>query len=132
EGLTVEFHVAAHDWRARPTALRALDGVGFEILRGETLAVVGESGCGKTTLGRTLLSLHRPQAGRIVFDGVDLTSLSGRRLRAFRRRAQMVFQDPYASLDPRMKVEEAIAEPLRAYRIGSRADRRRRVRELLE
>jgi oligopeptide transport system ATP-binding protein len=131
-GLTVEFRVSARDWRAKTQKLRAVEDASFDVRRGETLALVGESGCGKTTLGRTLLRLYEPAAGSVVFDGVDLASLSGDALRAFRRRAQMIFQDPYASLNPRMKVEEVIAEPLRAHGIGSRAERSARVRELLE
>jgi oligopeptide transport system ATP-binding protein len=129
--LSVDFRVAAREWRARAQRLRAVDGVSFDLLRGETLALVGESGCGKTTIGRTLLRLYEPSGGEIIFDGADLARLSGQELRAFRRRAQMIFQDPYASLNPRMKVEEVIAEPLRAHGIGSRSARRARVRELL-
>jgi oligopeptide transport system ATP-binding protein len=109
-----------------------VDGASFDIQRGETLALVGESGCGKTTVGRTLLRLYEPTAGRVLFDGEDIASFSGERLRGFRRRAQMIFQDPYASLNPRMKVEEVIAEPLRAHGLGGRTERRARVRELLE
>jgi oligopeptide transport system ATP-binding protein len=130
--LVVEFRVSARDWRAKTQRLRAVDGASFDVWRGETLALVGESGCGKTTLGRTLLRLYEPAEGTVRFDGVDLASLSGEGLRAFRRRAQMIFQDPYASLNPRMKVEEVIAEPLRAHGAGSRAERAARVKELLE
>jgi oligopeptide transport system ATP-binding protein len=130
--LVVEFRVSARDWRAKTQRLRAVDGVSFDVRHGETMALVGESGCGKTTLGRTLLRLYEPIEGAVRFDGIDLASLSGEGLRAFRRRAQMIFQDPYASLNPRMKVEEVIAEPLRAHRIGSREERSARVRELLE
>ncbi len=131
DALTVEFRVSARHWRATSRRLRAVDRVSFHIQPGETLALVGESGCGKTTIGRTLLRLYEPTAGRVVFDGDDLASLSGDGLRRFRRRAQMIFQDPYASLNPRMKVEDVIAEPLRAHRVGSRAERQARVRELL-
>ncbi len=129
--LSVDFRVSARDWRARPVRLRAVDGVSFDLRRRETLALVGESGCGKTTIGRALLRLYEPSEGQVVFDGVDLATLSPADLRAFRRRAQMIFQDPYASLNPRMKVEEIVAEPLRAHGIGSRAERRARVKELL-
>jgi oligopeptide transport system ATP-binding protein len=132
EDVTVEFRVSARDWRATSQRLRAVDGTSFHMQRGETLALVGESGCGKTTMGRTLLRLYEPTAGRVFFEGEDISKLSGERLQAFRRRAQMIFQDPYASLNPRMKVEEVIAEPLRAHRLGNRAERRMRVRELLE
>jgi oligopeptide/dipeptide ABC transporter ATP-binding protein len=131
QGLTVEFRVSARDWRATSQRLRAVDQVSFDIDRGETLALVGESGCGKTTVGRTLLRLYEPDEGRVLFDGEDLASFSGQRLKAFRRRAQMIFQDPYASLNPRMKVEEVVAEPLRAHGVRSAAERRQRVREAL-
>jgi ABC-type glutathione transport system ATPase component len=126
--LSVDFRVHARDWRAKPQLLRAVDGVSFGIARRETLALVGESGCGKTTVGRTLVRLYAPTEGSVVFDGVDLAGLSGGSLRRWRRRAQMIFQDPYASLNARMKVEEAIQEPLRAHRVGTRTERRRRVR----
>jgi oligopeptide transport system ATP-binding protein len=132
EDVTVEFRVSARNWRATSQRLRAVDGASFDMQRGETLALVGESGCGKTTMGRTLLRLYDPSAGRVLFEDEDIAGLAGERLRAFRRRAQMIFQDPYASLNPRMKVEEVIAEPLRAHGLGSRAERRARVRELLE
>jgi oligopeptide/dipeptide ABC transporter ATP-binding protein len=131
ERLSVDFRVAARDWGTRRHKLRAVDGVSFDILRGETLALVGESGCGKTTIGRTMLRLYEPSEGSVRFDGILLTELSGSELRRFRRRAQMIFQDPYASLNPRMKVEEIVAEPLRAHRVGSRLERRERVRALL-
>jgi oligopeptide transport system ATP-binding protein len=130
--VTVEFQVSARDWRAKTQRLRAVDRVSFDLQPGETLALVGESGCGKTTIGRTLLRLYEPVEGEIVFDGLNLASLRGDEVRRFRRRAQMIFQDPYASLNPRMKVEEVIAEPLRAHGVGTRAERRARVVELLE
>jgi oligopeptide/dipeptide ABC transporter ATP-binding protein len=129
--LSVDFRVSARDWRARSTQLRAVDRVSFQIGRGETLGLVGESGSGKTTVGRSLLGLYEPAEGSISFDGAGLAGLSGAELRQFRRRAQMIFQDPYASLNPRMKVADIVAEPLRAHRIGSRAERLRRVHELL-
>jgi oligopeptide/dipeptide ABC transporter ATP-binding protein len=132
DAVTVEFRVSARDWRARSATLRALDSVTFDIRAGETLALVGESGSGKTTAGRTLLRLYRPTSGRVLFDGQDVSDASGVELRRHRRRIQMVFQDPYASLNPRMKVEDIIAEPLRSYRLGSRRQRRERVHELLE
>ena len=127
DDVSVSFRAAARDWRRQTTLLRALDGVSLEIRRGETLALVGESGSGKTTAARTLIRLYTPSAGRIIFDGSDVTSVSGRALRGLRRRVQMVFQDPYASLNPRMTVGDIIAEPLRAYRVGGRQDRRVRV-----
>jgi oligopeptide/dipeptide ABC transporter ATP-binding protein len=108
--------------------LRALAGVSLELDRGETLGIVGESGCGKSTLARLLVRLEQPTGGTVEFDGVDLTPLSGARLRARRRRMQMVFQDPYASLNPRQLVGDAIGEVLRVHKLRGG---RRRVDELL-
>jgi oligopeptide/dipeptide ABC transporter ATP-binding protein len=102
--------------------LRALAGVSLELDRGETLGIVGESGCGKSTLARLLVRLEQPTSGTVEFDGVDLTALSGARLRARRRRIQMVFQDPYASLDPRQRVGAAIEEVLRVHELRGRVD----------
>jgi oligopeptide transport system ATP-binding protein len=132
EQASVDFRVSARGWRARPGVVRAVDRVSLEVLRGETLALVGESGCGKTTLGRTIVRLYEPVEGRILFDGLDIGALSGSALRRFRRRAQIVFQDPFASLNPRMKVREIISEPLGAHGMGSRDERRERVHEVLE
>jgi oligopeptide/dipeptide ABC transporter ATP-binding protein len=111
--------------------VRAVDGVTFEILRGETLGLVGESGCGKSTVGRSLLRLIEPTAGEISFDGRDVRALSGRELRALRREMQIIFQDPYSSLNPRLIVREIIGEPLKIHNLGSRDERRERVAELL-
>ncbi len=113
--------------------VRAVDGVDLDIRRGETLGLVGESGCGKSTLGNALLRLVEPTAGTVELDGTELTGLSRRPMRALRRRAVMVFQDPYASLDPRRSIGDAVAEPLLVHRLhGDAASRRRRVGELLE
>ena len=112
--------------------VRAVDGVDLEIPAGRTLALVGESGCGKSTLGRSLLRLVEPRAGRLLFDGVDLLSLSQAALRPYRRAMQIVFQDPMASLDPRMTIRDAIAEGMHAFGIGANeSERTERVAALL-
>lgn len=113
-------------------AVRAVDGVSFDIRRGETFGLVGESGCGKSTTGRTILQLYRPTSGHVYFNGTDLTSVKGTDLRRMRRKMQMVFQDPYASLNPRMTVEEIVGEPLVVHRVANGSDIRKRVESLLE
>jgi peptide/nickel transport system ATP-binding protein len=112
--------------------VKAVDDVAFTIQRGETLGLVGESGCGKTTVGRTLLRLIEPTAGRIVFDGTDITRLRGRRLKPFRRRMQIIFQDPFASLDPRQPIGASIGEGLRIHGLFSSTERRDRVARIME
>jgi peptide/nickel transport system ATP-binding protein len=112
--------------------VRAVDGVSFQIFRGETLGLVGESGCGKSTVGRCLLRLIEPTAGEIEFEGRDVLSLGKSDLREMRRQMQIVFQDPYASLNPRMKVGDIVGEPLVIHKVGTRNERRDRVAELLK
>ena len=122
-------------WRAvtrMPATVRAVDEVSLEVFPGETLGLVGESGCGKSTLGRTVLRLLEPTAGRIVFEGREITRLPGPQLRPFRRHMQMIFQDPYASLNPRLTVGATLSEPLEVHRLAAtRREREERVAELL-
>jgi oligopeptide transport system ATP-binding protein len=109
-----------------------VDGISFEVKRGETLGLVGESGCGKSTTGRAVLQLHRPTSGSVDFGGVDLVKLKGEELRLMRRKMQMIFQDPYASLNPRMTIGEIILEPLLVHNVATPAEGNERVKELLE
>tara|TARA_B100000953_G_scaffold227694_1_gene189277 strand:+ start:1212 stop:2195 length:984 start_codon:yes stop_codon:yes gene_type:complete len=112
-------------------AVKAVDGISFEVLKGETLGLVGESGCGKSTLGRTILQLHRPTSGEVFFEGKNLVELKGKALRKVRRRAQMIFQDPYSSLNPRTTVYEIISEPLQIHNIATGKECVERVQDLL-
>ena len=121
-GIIVQHHVGD---------IQAVDGLTFNVHRGETLGLVGESGCGKSTTGRAILQLYRPTAGKVFFEEEDLTAIKGERLRHMRRRMQMIFQDPYASLNPRMTVGGIVGEPLDVHDIGDRRQRRERVQELL-
>jgi oligopeptide transport system ATP-binding protein len=118
--------------RATQSVVRAVDGVSFEIHQGETLGLVGESGCGKSSVGRALVRLLKPVAGQVIFEDQDLARLSKREMRGVRRRVQMIFQDPYASLNPRMTAGEIIAEPLRAFGLASARAIEPRVRELMD
>jgi len=111
--------------------IKAVDGVNFDIYRGETLGLVGESGCGKSTTGRAILQLYRPTKGQVLFDGQDLTAMRGERLRRMRRRMQMIYQDPYASLNPRMTVGQIVGEPLQAHKLARGKERKERVEALL-
>ncbi|PLP55573.1 peptide ABC transporter ATP-binding protein [Mesorhizobium loti] len=113
-------------------SVRAVDTVSFDVFPGETLGLVGESGCGKSTLGRCLMRLHDVSAGRIVLDGVDIAPLSPRQLRPYRRHMQMIFQDPAASLNPRRRVGDLLAEPLRVHNMASRTGIAQRLRELMD
>src|SRR5574341_2382003 len=112
--------------------VKAVDGLDFTIQRGETLGLVGESGCGKSTTGRAILQLYRPTSGNVFFGDVDLTKLKGEELRLMRRKMQMIFQDPYASLNPRMTVGEIIREPLIVDNISTESEANERVKQLLE
>ncbi len=125
-GLVKHFPVEGSD-----DVVRAVDGVSFDIFAGETLGLVGESGCGKSTVGRCLLRLIEPTAGEVIFAGQDVLSLDKKHLRALRREMQIIFQDPYASLNPRMKVGDIIAEPLVIHNQGTKSERRDRVAALL-
>jgi peptide/nickel transport system ATP-binding protein len=112
--------------------VKAVDGVSLDVRRGETLGIVGESGCGKSTLARVITNLLTPTSGTVRFDGQDIASLSGPELFAFRRQVTMIFQDPYASLNPRKRVGFIVAEPLIVHGVGTERERKRRVQELLE
>ncbi len=112
-------------------AVRAVDGISFQIKRGETLGLVGESGCGKSTTGRAILQLYKPTAGLVNFEGQELTKLKGEQMRRMRRKVQMIFQDPYASLNPRMTVGSIIGEPLEIHNLAKGREKQQRVQELL-
>jgi peptide/nickel transport system ATP-binding protein len=130
ENLTKTFNVHRRG-RGRSGVLRAVDGVSLEVRAGETLGIVGESGCGKSTLGRCLVRLTDITSGTVTFGGRDISRLSRRQLRPVRKELQLVFQDPYASLNPRRRVGDIIGEPLEIHGYGDRRSRERRVRELL-
>src|SRR4051812_42726098 len=127
QGLVKHFPVEGSD-----DLVRAVDGVSFDIFQGETLGLVGESGCGKSTVGRCLLRLIEPTSGEINFEGRNVLELGKTELREMRRQMQIVFQDPYASLNPRMKVGDIIGEPLVIHKVGTRKERNDRVAELLK
>lgn len=112
--------------------VKAVDDVSFELFEGETLGIVGESGCGKSTTGRAIMRLHEPTDGQVTFDGVELTKLNSEQMRKVRREIQMVFQDPYASLNPRHTVEKILEEPLIVHGIGNAKERKKKVHEYLE
>ena len=113
-------------------AVQAVDNISFDIFKGETLGLVGESGCGKSTTGRTLLQLHKPTSGKVFYKDTELSSASSAVMRKMRRNVQIIFQDPYASLNPRMTVGSIVAEPLEIHNVGTPAEREERVKELLE
>ena len=122
---------AGSRWFGRPRWLRAVDGVDLTVRRGEIVGLVGESGCGKTTFGRSILRLVEPRGGDVRFDGVDVLRLARRDLRAIRRRMQIVFQDPYSSLSPRRQIRQILAEPLLLHRMAAKPDIETRVADLL-
>lgn len=129
--LKKHFPIRRGVFRRQVGAVQAVDGISFDIKRGETLGLVGESGCGKSTAGRTILQLLEPTAGEVFWNGKDLAKVKKEDLRQSRRHMQMIFQDPYASLNPRMTVGKIISEPLRIQNMGSAAERLDRVEELL-
>ena len=131
EGLKMWFPITSGLFQRTVGHIKAVDGVDFSVIKGETLGLVGESGCGKSTTGRAILQLYRPTEGHVYFGGEELTKMKGDSLRRQRRRMQMIFQDPYASLNPRMTVGAIVGEPLEVHGIGSKQENRERVQELL-
>jgi len=132
EDLKMHFPIYRGVFQRQVGAVRAVDGVSFDVHRGETLGLVGESGCGKSTTGRTILQLYKPTAGSVHFEGKDLVKLKGEEMRQMRRKMQMIFQDPYASLNPRMTVGQLVGEPLMVHNVASGAEIADRVAHLLE
>jgi oligopeptide/dipeptide ABC transporter ATP-binding protein len=132
EGLKKHYPVRGGVFGRKIGDVRAVDGVSFSIAKGETLGLVGESGCGKSTLGRTLMRLEEPTEGRVLFEGHDLAAASKDELFGMRRDIQMIFQDPYSSLNPRMTIGEIVREPLLVHRVGTKPEQMARVRNLLD
>jgi ABC-type oligopeptide transport system ATPase subunit len=127
KGLVKHFPVENSD-----DLVRAVDGISFDIFAGETLGLVGESGCGKSTVGRCMLRLHEPTAGSVKFEGRDVVELGNREMQLLRREMQVIFQDPYASLNPRMSIQSIVSEPLKIHGIGDKNERKNKVSELLK
>lgn len=132
ENLKMHFPIFRGVLRRQVGAVHAVDGVSFDVMRGETLGLVGESGCGKSTTGRTILQLYKPTDGNVIFDGVDLVSLKAEEMRKTRRKIQMIFQDPYASLNPRMTVADIVAEPMVVHSVATGKEIKERVDYLLD
>jgi len=131
ENLKMHFPIYRGVFQRQVGAVLAVDGISFDVRRGETLGLVGESGCGKSTTGRAILQLYKPTAGNVHFEGVDLIKLRGEELRHMRRKMQMIFQDPYASLNPRMTVEQIVGEPLIVHSAATGKEIHERVENLL-
>lgn len=132
ENMVKHFPILAGVFQRQVGVVHAVDGISFDVKRGETFGLVGESGCGKSTAGRTILQLYRPTSGNVYFDGVSLVDLKGEKLRQMRQRMQMIFQDPYASLNPRMAIRDIIGEPLLVHEIARGKEVNERVTQLLE
>src|SRR5215216_5477380 len=130
--LKMHFPIYRGVFQRQVGAVRAVDGVSFDVQRGETLGLVGESGCGKSTTGRAILQLYKPTSGTVIFDGKDLVNLKGEQMRKMRRKMQMIFQDPYASLNPRMTVEQLVGEPLMVHNVATGEEIKQRVAHLLD
>jgi oligopeptide transport system ATP-binding protein len=132
DDLKMHFPIYRGVFQRQVGAVRAVDGVSFDVKRGETLGLVGESGCGKSTTGRTILQLYKPTAGKVSFEGTNLLTLKGEQMRKMRRKMQMIFQDPYASLNPRMTVAQLVGEPLMVHDVATGTEIKERVAHLLE
>ena len=132
EGLVKHFPILSGVFQRQVGIVHAVDGISFDVRRGETFGLVGESGCGKSTAGRTILQLYRPTSGKVFFESSNLVDMHGEDLRRMRRRMQMIFQDPYASLNPRMSIREIVGEPLIVHDMAKGKEIEERVNELLD